>query len=203
MRPAGLLLAAGGGRRLGRPKATVTGSTGVPWVVSSAQVLLDAGCGPVLVTTGADGEAVRTSLAGTGVSVLDVPDWSRGLSTSLRAGLVALLDSDVDCCVVHLVDLPDVGPDVVERVAAAVGAEGLARATYGGVPGHPVAITRPHWAPLLGVLAGDSGAGAYLRDRGATQVECGDLARGEDVDTRDALTAWLADGERSARRPWT
>ncbi|MBA2738059.1 MAG: NTP transferase domain-containing protein, partial [Nocardioidaceae bacterium] len=49
---AGLLLAAGAGRRMGGPKALVRGSDGRAWVASSTRRLLAAGCTPVRVVLG-------------------------------------------------------------------------------------------------------------------------------------------------------
>jgi CTP:molybdopterin cytidylyltransferase MocA len=66
------------------------------------------------------------------------------------------------------------------------GDEALARASYHGRPGHPVLIGRAHWPAVVTAASGDSGAKDYLADRGAELVECGDLASGEDVDSRAA-----------------
>ena len=85
---------------------------------------------------------------------------------------------------VHLVDLPDVGAEVVRRVLAqaGAGAEVLARASYAGTPGHPVLLGRDHWGPVSEAAAGDQGARSYLATHDLTLVECGDLATGADVD---------------------
>jgi choline kinase len=50
--PAGLLLAAGEGRRLGRPKALVE-VDGVRLVDRAVRMLRDAGCTPIVVVSGA------------------------------------------------------------------------------------------------------------------------------------------------------
>jgi CTP:molybdopterin cytidylyltransferase MocA len=85
---------------------------------------------------------------------------------------------------VHLVDLPDVGADVIRRVAAAAHVEALARACYHGRPGHPVLLGRAHWATVAQAAIGDRGAGRWLAGRPELLlVECGDLAQGRDVDT--------------------
>ena len=178
---AGLLLAAGSGSRMGGPKALVCGASGRPWVVDSARVLEAGGCDSVHVSIGAQASAVRQVLRGEGVTVVEVDDWASGLSASIQRGLEAIAHSDADAVLVHLVDLPDVGPDVVERVRTA--GTTLARARYGGAPGHPVLIGREHWSALLASLSGDSGAGAYLSSHSVTSVECGDLASGQDIDS--------------------
>lgn len=179
---AGLLLAAGRGTRMGRPKALVT-TDGVSWLDRSARVLTDAGCAPVVVVLGAGAEEAG-GLAPPGVATVVAPDFAEGISASLRAGLSALAGSTASGALVHLVDLPDVTAAVARRVlASATGPTSLARAVHDGVPGHPVLIGRAHWEPLLERLDGDTGARSYLADAGADPVECADLATGRDVDS--------------------
>ena len=99
----------------------------------------------------------------------------------MRAGLAASVGAEL--AVFRLVDTPDVGADVVARVLSAARTSGLARAMYGGRPGHPVVIAREHWTALDATLRGDEGARAFLAGRDdVVNVECGDLATGEDVD---------------------
>lgn len=172
---AGVVLAAGAGTRYGMPKVLAEQGK---WLRSSVAALADGGCDDVVVVLGA--------------AVVEVPaparavvaeDWTVGVSASVRAGLSAV--SDADLVVLHLVDLPDVGPDVVVRVlgAASAAASGLARATYGGKPGHPVVVARRHVPALASTLSGDRGARGFLAGRAdVVAVECGDLATGIDVD---------------------
>lgn len=192
-RTTGLLLAAGAGRRFGQPKGTVVDAGG-PWVVRAARALLDGGCGDVLVVTGAQAEEVEAlldeALSGAGlnhVTTVRCGTWERGMGESLRAGLTALATRGRTAPVqalVHLVDLPDVGTEVVARVlgAAGDGGDALARAAYGGRPGHPVLLGRDHWEGVMGRAEGDAGARGYLRRVPPALVECGDLATGADVD---------------------
>ena len=113
-------------------------------------------------------------------------EWATGLSASLRAGLAAV--GTADHAVLHTVDTPDVGADVVRRVLAAARAapSGLARAHYRGRPGHPVVLAHQHWSDLLKQLHGDEGARSFLQSRSdVLAVECVDLATGQDVDERN------------------
>ncbi|MDY6810125.1 MAG: NTP transferase domain-containing protein [Actinomycetota bacterium] len=87
--------------------------------------------------------------------------------------------------VLHVVDTPDVGPEVTRRVIGAAGRrrDAVARAVFDGRPGHPVYIGADHFAALRTHLRGDSGAGRYLAAvPGLRSVECGDLATGRDRD---------------------
>lgn len=173
--PHGLLLAAGAGRRYGRPKALVD-----DWLRHALDVLDEGGCSNRTVVLGAEADRVRP-LVPDDVSVVVAHDWAEGIAASLRAGLSAL--PIADAALVHLVDLPDVSSSVIARVLnAATGAASLARATYEGMPGHPVLIGRDHWHSLVLTVEGDRGARDYLAARRVIHVECGDLATGCDVD---------------------
>jgi CTP:molybdopterin cytidylyltransferase MocA len=184
----GLLLAAGAGRRMGRPKALVADHDG-PWLVRGVDALLEGGCAGVTVVLGAAVDEALPLLDGLGVDVVVARAWAEGMGASLRAGLGAL-DEEVPAVLVHLVDLPDVGADVVARVlGTASGPTALARAAYAGEPGHPVLIGKDHWPGVVAGPVGDAGARDYLRGRDVVLVECGDLAGGRDIDSPDMLDA--------------
>lgn len=170
---------------MGAPKALVRGADGIPWLVAARSTLRAAGCDRVLVVLGAQAE-VAGELLDDAEHVV-AADWADGMSASLRAGLAAAAEGPEDAVLIHLVDLPDVGADVMRRVLEHSAPDALVRAGYGGTPGHPVLVGRDHWPALLTGLQGDQGARAYLAHHGATLVECGDLATGADVDTPEGL----------------
>jgi CTP:molybdopterin cytidylyltransferase MocA len=183
----GLLLAAGAGSRMGRPKALVVSDDGTPWLHTALAALHDGGCPRVTVVLGAEAEQAAMLLAQAPVDhddlhVVVAAEWAEGMGASLRAGL-GRLGLRADAVLVSLVDLPDVSADVVARVvAAATGPASLARASYDGTPGHPVLLGRDHWEGVRASAAGDRGARDYLAAHDVTLVECGDLATGRDVD---------------------
>lgn len=189
MTVAGLLLAAGEGRRMGTPKALLRDRAGVPFLDRTLGALLDGGCTSVTVVLGAAAASARGLLVEAGwdeddaVSVIEASDWASGMGASLRTGLGALGSSDAVAALVTLVDLPDVGDDVVGRLLSGpVAADTLARASYGGEPGHPVLLGRDHWAGVAESATGDRGARDYLAAHDVRAVECGDLATGRDLD---------------------
>jgi CTP:molybdopterin cytidylyltransferase MocA len=179
---AGLLLAAGAGRRFGGPKALAGGGL---WLPRAVAVLVEGGCLPVRVVLGARAEEAARLLPDPELVVI-ANDWQQGMSASLRAGLrvVGGLRPEPDAVLVHLVDLPDVTAEVVARLVAVAGGPGvLARAVYGGRPGHPVLIGRSHWREVASAVSGDAGARGWLNGReDVVKVECSDLAAGADVD---------------------
>lgn len=178
----GLLLAAGAGTRMGRPKALVEGPDGSPWVVSTARALRDGGCERVVVVIGAQAEGVRDLLADQDVEVIEAADWADGMGASLRAGLRSLEHDHATAALVHLVDVPDVGAEVVRRMVGHAATDALARADYGHGPGHPVLMGRQHWAGAADSATGDRGARDYLTSHATETIDCADLATGVDVD---------------------
>jgi CTP:molybdopterin cytidylyltransferase MocA len=83
----GLLLAAGAGRRMGRPKALLRDAAGTPYVVRAVRVLREGGLAEVTVVVGAAAEEVRPLLDPLDVEVVLAADWAEGMGASLRAGL--------------------------------------------------------------------------------------------------------------------
>lgn len=183
----GLLLAAGAGTRMGLPKALVHSPTGESWLARSVHALRRGGCDAVVVVLGAEADRARPLVPG-GVEIVTATDWAAGQSASLRSGLQHLSRTPAGAALVHLVDLPDVGPEVVAAVLRAAHATRtplealLCRATHGANPGHPVLIGAAHWPALMAELTGDRGARDYLREHPVVDVECGHLASGMDVD---------------------
>ncbi|MYR06166.1 NTP transferase domain-containing protein [Gordonia sp. SID5947] len=174
----GVVLAAGAGRRYGAPK--IVAGEG-DWLRRSVDALADGGCGVVMVAMGA-----RIVDPPDNASMLIVPGWRSGVGETVRVAATAALDADVDGMVFHVVDTPDVGPEVTIRLLEAVGRrrDRIARVVFGGRPGHPVYIGADHLTGVIATVAGDVGAQSYLAGRAdLLRVECGDLASGQDRDT--------------------
>lgn len=190
---AGLVLAAGGGRRLGgHPKALLE-HRGRPLVENAVRVLRAGGCRTVHVVLGAAADEVlrRADLSGCAVSVN--PDWEQGMGSSLRVGLVSLsaAGGGPDAVVVSLVDQPGIGAGAVARVVAACDSPAaLVSAAYDGERGHPVLFGSRHWDAVAKSASGDRGARDYLQEheKEIVLVECGDVAEPYDIDTPGDLT---------------
>jgi CTP:molybdopterin cytidylyltransferase MocA len=183
---AGVLLAAGGGRRFGMPKALVR-FRGKLFVEAAAEVLHAGGCVPVVVVLGAAADTVRASAALPGSSLVDNPAWRTGMGSSLRAGLAVLRSSDAEAALVLPVDTPGVTAEAVRRFVSLASPDALARATYSGKPGHPVLLGRSRWAQVADLAVGDAGARGYLAQHEPLDVPCEDVAAGEDVDRPEDL----------------
>jgi CTP:molybdopterin cytidylyltransferase MocA len=182
---AGILLAAGGGSRLGRPKALVE-IGGQTLAARGVGLLRNGGADPIVVVTGAAPVDLLE------VVLVNNPDWKTGMGSSLVAGLEALADQHPSCraVVIALADQPLVGAESVRRLitAHAAGAT-VAVASYDGRPRNPVLIDRVHWDEVLATTAGDTGARPFLRAHPdlVAAVECGDTGRPDDIDTPEDL----------------
>ena len=194
-RVAGVLLAAGEGSRLGRPKALVE-LDGQTLAERGVGLLRAGGADPILVVAG----AAPVHLSGT--RTVHNPQWRTGMGSSLRAALLALTASEADAeagaqaapgaapgvgaAVVALADQPLVGAQAVARLIAAYrGGASVVVAAYDGQPRNPVLLARECWAEVIAMAAGDQGARPFLRARPdlVTVVECGDTGRPDDIDT--------------------
>jgi CTP:molybdopterin cytidylyltransferase MocA len=183
---AAVVLAAGGGRRYGMPKALVEyeGSLLVERAVRTARAV----CDPVLVVLGAQAVDVWRQADLGGSAVLANKDWESGMASSLRVGLDGLRGwpDQVDAALITLVDMPGMTPEALEKVRHEGSPRALAVATYDGVRSHPVLIGRDHWAGVIESLSGDEGARRYLADHDVLEIDCTGLADPADLDVPPA-----------------
>ena len=185
MSAAGLVLAAGAGRRFGGPKALVRYGDEL-LVERAARTLSAAGCAPVLVVLGAEAATVaRTAELGDAVVVVN-DGWPSGMGSSLSVGLSALADLGAAGAVVLLVDQPHVSAELVERLVAHWG-DGVpaVSASYGGQRRNPVLLDASVWADVKATATGDVGARVWLDTHAddVVLVACDDLGSAVDIDT--------------------
>ena len=183
----GIVLAAGAGRRLGRPKADLDFG-GQRLVDRAVGTLLAGGCAEVLAVLRPDqagAKAARTVVN---------PEPDRGMGWSLRCGLAALTaDPRSAACVVLLVDLVDVRPAevaaVIERHRAGAQIVAVRRA---GQRSHPVLVSRRWYGELAAAAEGDQGGRDFFARRLADTsfVDYPDPI--SDIDTPEDLRRALA-----------
>jgi len=173
---AGLVLAAGAGRRFGEQPKQLAELQGRPLLQHAVDAAVAApALERVVVVLGARAEQVRAAIDFGRAEPVVCPDWEEGQAASLRCGLRAL--QGFDRIVVTLGDQPWVSTEAIMRLAHEPPGT---RAAYDGVPGHPV-VLGGELAEAALALKGDEGARSLLR--GARTVECGDVADARDVDT--------------------
>jgi len=133
---AGIILAAGESRRMGRPKALLPFRGGT--FLSVLAGTFANFCDPVIAIFGFDAENVRKS-APPGVLPVVNPNYRDGMLTSLQAGLRACGDS-FDAVLFTLVDHPAIKQETISALLGTDAAITIPR--FRGRRGHPVFISR-------------------------------------------------------------
>ncbi|QRN83945.1 putative selenium-dependent hydroxylase accessory protein YqeC [Chloroflexota bacterium] len=196
---AGVILAAGGSKRLGRPKQLL-GWQGQPFIAKVAQNALDAGLTPLVVITGAESDAVRASLTELPVTIVHNPDWQKGQSTSLKKGVQALPE-DCQAAVFLMSDQPQVSPTLIRSVVEAYYANLLpiAAPRISGRRANPVLFAREAF-DALEAIQGDQGGRAVFSQFEVAWLEWSDERDALDVDDEEGYErlkrAYFPDSER-------
>jgi len=181
---AGIILAGGASRRMGRVKALlrVEGETFVDRQVR----LLAPFCSPVIVVVGEQAAEIEAGRERPAVIVRN-PDPERGMLSSLQCG-VAALPEGIEAFLFTPVDLPQISPQTVESLAHFSGTGPIIIPRFRGRRGHPVRMS----ARLREELLAASGSPRDFIERHAGEVQYLDLADEgilRDVDTPEEYAA--------------
>ena len=184
----GLVLAAGGSTRLGRPKQLLP-LGGATLLDATLSVVRRCGFGQVVVAIGGAADEVAATVDLAGVDVVRNPGFGAGCSSSIVAALPAISSSS-DGVVLMLGDQPEVSPAAVAAVAA-VDAD-LAVCRYRDGLGHPFWLGRGLFGELAN-LHGDKAVWKLVDAAGSSLVTV-DVAGNvpADVDTEADYEALLA-----------
>lgn len=180
---AGIILAAGGSRRMGTPKALLE-YQGQTWLDRWIW-LLGRHCDPVLVVLGAEAERIRAGIRRAAEArFLINPAPERGQFSSLQCALAALPEQS-EGFLFTPVDHPAVRPETIERLLADFlrGGALVVAPRYRGSGGHPVCCARPLAAEMLAEPPESQARAVLRRHRESTRyVEVEDRGVVEDAD---------------------
>lgn len=181
---AGIVLAAGAGRRFGGPKQLAS-FRGRPLLEHALATIARSAVDQAVVVLGAEADRILHEIDLHGVRPVLCSDWESGQAASLRAGVGAVRGADA--AVVTLGDQPLISADAIDQLIARRSAEADAlRAGYAGEPGHPVLLERP-LLDRVEELRGDAGARGLLSVGRVRTVPCDGLGSPVDVDTPEQL----------------
>jgi molybdenum cofactor cytidylyltransferase len=181
---AGITLAAGGSKRMGRPKQLL------PWAGTSlirhtVSQVLKCGIDRVIVVVGAYENRVREELTGLPVEVVSNTKWEQGQSTSVQVGL-STVPKNSGAAIFFLVDQPNISQSLI-RTMIDRHANSLApiiAPLVTGQRGNPVMFDRSTF-DKFGSLQGDVGGKQLFSRYQVDWVEWFDESVLEDIDTND------------------
>jgi len=189
-----IVLAAGLSSRMGSNKLLAE-IDGKPLIRRSVEAALSSSADSAVVVTGNRNSEVRSALSGLNVQFIDNPDFSKGLSESLKRGLSVVPDG-TDGALILLGDMPDVSSAMIDKLVAAfdpVEDRAICVATRHGKRGNPVLWAR-RFFPEMMAIEGDIGAKQLMAANGdlVCEVEADDDGPLIDIDTPEALAAYRA-----------
>lgn len=192
---AGVVLAAGGARRMkGRLKQVLPchGETLVHRVTRTA---LEAELSPVWVVVGAGEAAVRAAVSDLPVQCLPNPRWETGQSTSVALAAHQLRAMQAEAAVFLLADQPFVTPALVQRLIAVWRARRapIVAPRIAQQRSNPVLISAEIF-PLLENITGDQGARAYFEQFPPVLVPWHDPRARVTIDTPEDYRQWCPEG---------
>jgi molybdenum cofactor cytidylyltransferase len=178
----GVIIAAGGSNRLGKPKQLLQWR-GQSFIRRVTLTALEAGLSPVIVVLGAYADLVKPEINDLPVDICINLDWEKGQSTSLKVGL-RKLPRKCSSSVMMLVDQPQVPSkiimDLIETHSQSLAP--IVAPKIVGKRGNPVLFDKNTFPGLMRVT-GDIGGRSIFSDYPVSWLQYSDESLRLDVDT--------------------
>ncbi|MNI39005.1 Nicotine blue oxidoreductase [compost metagenome] len=158
-----IMLAGGNSSRLGQPKQLLT-FNGKQLMDIVTEAAIESGFSPVLAVLGGHAKQLAAKLK---TDFIINQQWEAGISTSIVAGVSAMLqrNSDLDSVILSVSDQPFINAAIFKTLfeAQQTTGKGIVASQYASTMGTPVIFTQKYFAQLL-ALTGNSGAKAIIAE---------------------------------------
>ncbi|MBD3561458.1 nucleotidyltransferase family protein, partial [Planktothrix sp. FACHB-1355] len=161
-----IILAAGASTRMGTPKQLLP--YGKSTLLShTIEVALASGCHPIIVVLGAYATQIRSHINQLTIRIVENPQWSEGMSSSIRVGIQALdtVTEKPEAVVLCLCDQPFISTQVINQLIEVYfqKSKQIIASEYAGILGVPALFDRSFF-PNLMKLKGAEGAKKIIQN---------------------------------------
>ncbi|WP_443938479.1 nucleotidyltransferase family protein [Pedobacter sp. MW01-1-1] len=182
-----IILAAGNSSRLGRPKQLLSFKKGT-LLSNTIRAAKESLLRPIIVVLGAKAEEIYAKNKSDEVHFITNPNWHMGLSSSISAGVNALLNLEpkLQNIIVSVSDQPFIEADIFTALRDKKGqsAKTIVTSTYAQAMGAPTLFNQRFFQELC-LLTGDTGAKSIIQ-KNQTEVDYIAFDLGEiDIDTEE------------------
>jgi molybdenum cofactor cytidylyltransferase len=189
----GIILAAGGSERMGKPKQLLPwkDTTLINYIVST---VIDSGLDNILVVVGASEDLIRNEIRDLQVNIVVNPNWEAGQSTSVQAGLAAV-PKNTGSVIFFLVDQPHLSHTLIRSLieSHAETLNPIVAPLVVGQRGNPVLFDRNTFHDFLSIQ-GDSGGRQLFSRYQVSWINWHDEKILLDIDTDEDYHRLLSDG---------
>jgi molybdenum cofactor cytidylyltransferase len=178
-----IILAAGSSSRLGRPKQNLIyrGQTLLQRAIETAASTV---CETILVVLGANAEAIIPTINNTKVNVIENPDWTGGMATSIKSGIIEIekINPAINAVILMLCDQPFVDTHLLNMLILSQTKSGIAACAYNSTIGPPALFNKIYFNELINLM-GNEGAKNLLTKYADVLTVIPYEQGGNDIDT--------------------
>ncbi len=182
-----IILAAGKASRMGKPKQLLT-YQGSSLISHAVKIGLNSICKPLIVVLGAYTEQIKPEIDKLPVKIVENPHWKTGMSSSIRAGIAAIKESNpnLDAVIIALADQPLISEAVFDRLIQSYQETQniIIASAYDDIVGVPALFNKTLFSELIN-LEGDKGAKALMRKYQDEMLAIAIPEAAIDIDTPD------------------
>ena len=159
-----IILAAGKASRMGKAKQLLI-YRGSSFISHAVKIGLNSICKSVVVVLGAYAEQIKPEINKLPIQVVENPQWETGMSSSIRAGIDAINQSNpnLDAVIIALADQPLISEAIFDRLIQSYQQTGniIIACAYDDIVGVPALFNKNIFSELIN-LEGDRGAKALM-----------------------------------------